>query len=71
MAGYEQPEPFVARQWAAIYVNSLGNVPGWFAQGSSRIFARSLATRHPNIRRRESQIADIARSMHQPEDFLG
>jgi len=51
MAGFEQPEPFVARQWAAIYVNSLGNVPGWFAQRSSRIFSRSLAARDPDIRR--------------------
>ena len=59
MAGFEQPEqlePFVAQQLAAIYVKSLGDVPGWFAEGSGRVFASSLAARDLDSRRRESEV---------------
>ena len=73
VADHQQPDQLkhtVARQLAAIYIQSLGDVPFWFAEGSARVFASSLAKHNSKANHWDSQIVEIVRAMKQPDDFM-
>jgi len=66
----EDLEHMLAAPLASMYVQSLGDVPRWFAEGSGLSFASSLALRNEQVRRWDSESTNVALGVENPEDFL-
>ena len=63
-------EPLLAEQMAGAYVESCGEVPEWFAQGTAWEVASRIAPRDRRSVERDNRIGSAASKMSKGDDFL-
>ncbi|MBI1901950.1 MAG: hypothetical protein HYS13_12675 [Planctomycetia bacterium] len=63
-------EPLLAEQIAGVYVESHGQVPRWFSQGSAWVVASRVGAKDPRVLRWNESIPAALRSMSAADDFL-
>ncbi len=64
-------DSLVAEQLAGAYLDSLGGLPRWFAQGSAWTVASRIDAKDPRVVKWNAGVAEAAREMTKPDDFLG
>ena len=63
-------ESLMAEQIAGAYVDSLGKVPGWFAQGTAWEIASRIDKKDARIAKWNARVPEVVRQLEKADDFL-
>jgi hypothetical protein len=62
-------EALLIQRIAAVYIASLGQVPGWFAEGSARVAVARLRAADARVADWDQRLPEILKSLQRPDDF--